>query len=114
MNIESLVTNTTPVNGEWQGETFVMQVFDNALTPSVLQAFKDIEDRPMEMARGLSEILASWDITMGESEFPPTATNLAKLPVDFLTYLMNKIGEGWSGKKPTSTPSRNGSAPAEK
>jgi hypothetical protein len=82
---------TTTINGEFNGSAFTFEAKTNAVTPKFMQQIADVRDRPIEMANGLASVIPSWDITWNEDEFPPSAENLSIVPIDFLSYLMEKI-----------------------
>lgn len=114
MNIAKQVEQTRRFNGEWKDATFWFEARENCLTPSLMQDFKDFTDKPLSMASGLAGVLTAWDIDWNGEPFPPTTENLAKLPIEFLTYVMERISESWSGNGQTPSASASGSAASAK
>lgn len=113
MKINSLLNTgkTLRISSEWNGETFWFEAKTTALSPKFLQRLKDAETQPIEIAAALAEAIADWE---GAEEFPPTADNLALLPVDFLTHLLDKLTEVWQGNGQKPSGSASGSAAAAK
>jgi hypothetical protein len=75
-----------------------------------LEQFATLKTEPIGIAKSLASILTDWSIDMGGEPFPPTAENLERVPVDFLTRIIERLGESWSGNAPKPSKSRNGSA----
>ena len=95
----------------WEGNEFWFEAHERALTPRVMQQLKDMETRPIEMANGMAGILTDWSIYRDEEgDFPPTAENLAILPIEFLTDILDKMSETWAGneQKPKQSASSSG------
>jgi hypothetical protein len=102
MKLNKILTDkTVKFSKEWEGEIVEWSVKEKSLTPRVLQAFSDVQTRPIELANGLSGIVTDWSIFLeAEGDFPPTPENLAKLPFDFLNFMLESISETWAGGKP--------------
>jgi len=112
MNLNKILQSekTVHFSGEWNGELVEWDAKEKALTPKVLQSFADVKANPIGMANGLGDILTDWTIFIEEKgDFPPTAENLSIVPLDFLTWVLEKISETWQGGKPQKA-SRNISA----
>lgn len=106
---------------EWESESVWFYAKEKSLTPKVMQSFADIQTRPLAIAEGLTDILTTWSITLEKespeqpsasfvSDFPPTAENLARLPVDFLTFILETIGEAWQGDEKKAAKLQSSSA----
>jgi hypothetical protein len=96
---------------EWNGEPFWFEVKEHSLTPAVMQSFQDMEKRPIEIAHGLAGIVTEWSIFVDEiGDFPPTAANLACVPVEFLSFLLESVAEVWQGNAQTPKKSSGSSA----
>lgn len=100
----------TTFDDEWNGEKFSFTAKTNALTPRVLDQFANIQTQPIGLAKSLANILTDWTINMGGEAFPPTAENLERVPVEFLTRIIERLGESWSGNAPKPSKSQSGSA----
>ena len=94
---------------EWKGEAFWFEAKKTTLTPFFLKHVETTVDYPAALA----DILTDWNITDGDTEkWGIDADSLARLPVEFLGYLLSKIGESWSGDKKKPVASASGSAAA--
>lgn len=114
MKIGTIVKNAEKIlriDGEWNGETFWFDARTNAVSPAFIQQLKDTEKEPQLIAEALAGVLTDWE---GADEFPPSAENLASLPMDFISYLLDKLTEVWQGNGQTPGASANGSAAAAK
>jgi hypothetical protein len=102
---------TDKFDGEYNGEKFTFHAKTQLLTPEFLQQLADLSTRPIEYANCLANAITEWDITMGVNAqgeaipFPPTPHNIAKIPRDFLEYVLDVISESWAGKKQKSSES---------
>lgn len=105
--LPTLTKDAATFSFDWNGETVQFTAKRNALTPKLMKRFTDLEKDPMQMAYALADILVSWDI---EDVDCKDAEALANLPVDFLSLLIEKIGESWSGEKKSLEASASGSA----
>lgn len=93
MNIKTALQldKSVTIAGEYNGERFSFTAMTNVITPRFLQRINDANERPIEFAAALAEIIPEWDLDMEGEPFPPTAENLAILPTDFLAHLFNLI-----------------------
>jgi hypothetical protein len=93
MNIAKALNldKTRKLNGEFNGVAFTFEAKTNAVTPKFMQHLADAEVRPIESVNALASVITAWDIDMDGKEFPPTADNLAIVPVNFLGYLVGQI-----------------------
>lgn len=89
---------TKKIDGEFNGVAFTFEAKTNAVTPRFMQRIADVRERPIEMANGLAGLITGWDIDMDGEPFPPTPENLADLPMDFLSYLMDQIVDAISAE----------------
>lgn len=99
MDIATTLEKQADLKGEWNGEAFSFSVKVNSMTPQFLQAYKDIDDKPIGLASALSGTITAWDIDLNGQPFPPTEGNLAACPAPFLFYLVGKVSEVWSGNE---------------
>lgn len=104
------LADTVVFDDEYNGEKFSFTARKNVLTPKLLQAFTDVQSRPIGQAEILADILTEWTIDMAGQPFPPTNENLSILPTEFLWQVFNKIAESWSGNDADKKKSANGSA----
>lgn len=110
---------------EWDGEEFWFDVKEKSMTPAAVHSFLAIEKDVYEMAKGLAAVLTNWSLWLGEppkdwedpepgelrfSDFPPTVENIASLPFDFLSEMIETISETWQGNGQTPTKSRSSSS----
>ena len=111
MKLNKILTDkTVKFSKEWEGEMVEWSVKEKSLTPRVLQSFQDVNKRPIELANGLALIVTDWSIYLEtEGDFPPNVDNLASLPFDFLSFMVESISETWEGGKPqTASQSTSG------
>jgi hypothetical protein len=92
--LPTLTKDTANFSFEYNGETVQFSAKRNALSPKLMKRFTDIEKDPMQMAYALADILTTWDIEDVDCKDPDA---LGDLPVEFLTKLIEKLGEVWSG-----------------
>lgn len=105
--LPTLTKDTANFSIDWNGEQVGFSAKRNVLSPKLMKRFTDIEKDPMQMAYALADILTSWDI---EDVDCKDAEALGDLPVEFLTKLIEKLGEVWSGEKKLQATSASGSA----
>jgi hypothetical protein len=105
--LPTLTKDTANFSIDWNGETVNFSAKRNALSPKLMKRFADIEKDPMQMAYALADILTQWDI---EDVDCKDAEALGDLPVEFLTKLIEKLGEVWSGDSKKDQPLASGSA----
>jgi hypothetical protein len=105
--LPTLTKDTANFSIEWNTETVNFSAKRNALSPRLMKRFTDIEKDPMQMAYAIASILTKWDI---EDVDCTDAEALADLPVEFLTKIVEKLGEVWSGNPPKAEASASGSA----
>lgn len=107
MNIGKDLGKTEEYKSTWNGEEFSFTAKQHALTPRVLQQFREMEASPIQMANSLASILDGWTIDLDGEDFPPTAENLERVPIEFLIHIIEILGEKWNGKKQTPRQSQN-------
>lgn len=105
---------TAKFKDEWNGVPYSFEAKTSIITPKFLQSLADLESKPMEFAAEVSRFMVSWDIDFAGEEFPPTAENLQRLPIEFSVRLVEKVGESWSGNEQKPKRSLNGSAASAK
>jgi hypothetical protein len=92
MNIaKALKEEIKSVEGNYNGETFTVDVNVNTVTPRLMQRFADSRSTPIEMANALADVIKNWDIDMDGNPFPPSAATLSILPMEFVTYLLDLV-----------------------
>lgn len=91
---------------EWKGEKVNFEAKSVTLTPQVLQDVGEFISYP----KAVASIVTEWDVTADDAgnKWPLTEEGLAKLPVPFLTAVLNKIAESWSGDEKKQTASASG------
>lgn len=109
MNIGKDLNEIEKFTSEWNGEAFSFSAKKHALTPRVLQDFKEIEGEPIKIASVLSDMITAWDVDENGEPLLPTVENLERLPVEFLVHIITVLGEKWQGKKQTPRPSQSSS-----
>lgn len=105
--LPTLTKDVATFSFEYAGETIQFSAKRNVLSPKLMKRFTDIEKDPMQMAYALAEILTKWDI---EDVDCTDAEALGNLPVEFLTKIVEKLGEVWSGESGKVQASASGSA----
>jgi len=110
MNIAEITESFVTLSSEYKGHKYQVEVYDNALSPQIMQCFQDVKEKPIEFATALSKIIKGWDIDMNGEPFPPNFENLSKCPADFLGHILELVSENWQGKSQTSEQSASGSA----
>ena len=105
--LPTLTKDTANFSFEYNGETVQFSAKRNALSPKLMKRFTDIEKDPMQMAYALASIITKWDI---EDVDPTDADALGDLPVEFLTKIVERLGEVWSGDAKKEKPLASGSA----
>ncbi len=115
MDINTLLdTKTETFEVVYRDQTVTFEAKSDALTPRLMQSFADLREKPIEIANALGSVLVRRDIDLDGQPFPPTAENLAGIPVPFLTAIIEKLGESWSGNAQPLPRSQNGLAVAAK
>jgi hypothetical protein len=91
---------------EWQGEKVRFDAKKASLTPAFLKDVEVVIGYP----KAVADTLTNWDVTIDDdgTKYPLTESELAKLPVDFLTAVLNKISDSWAGDKKKQKASASG------
>jgi hypothetical protein len=114
MNITKVakLDETESFEMEWEGHAVKFDAKTVTLTPQFLKDAGDMIAYP----KAVAEVVSDWDVTSDDegTKWPLTELELAKLPVPFLTAILNKISESWAGDKKKQKDSANGSAAAAK
>ena len=91
MNIAELLQldRTETREGEWNGVRFTVSFYPARLTsPMVMQGLQEgINGYPIRLADALGVLLADWSLDWNAAPFPPSKTNLAILPFEFVVYI---------------------------
>ena len=104
--LPTLTKETATFEIDWRGNPVQFTASRDGLSPRLMKRFTDVEKDPMQMAYALSDILVSWDIEDVDCKDPEA---LAPLPVEFLSKLIEKVGETWSGRPTSPAASASGS-----
>jgi hypothetical protein len=98
MELTTLLNKTAKLEVEYLGETTHLEVRSGVLTPTykanLLLAVTNVEEGKEskdESAQMLSDMIASWDITLDGETFPPSYENLMQLPYPLLAAYMRGI-----------------------
>lgn len=114
MNITEVeeLEKTEPMSMDWKGHTVNFEAKTASLTPQFLKDAGDLISYP----RAIVTVVDKWDVTKDAkgTPWPLEEDELAKLPVPFLTAMLNKVAESWSGDQKKVEGSPNGSAAAAK
>ena len=92
---------------EWKSEAFWFEAKTASLTPYFLKNIDKSQDYPSAIAA----IVTDWNITAGDNDadkWPLTVEALGTLPLDFLGFVINKIGESWAGDTKKQSNSASG------
>ena len=99
MNITKVgkLDQTAKFEMEWEGHKVHFSARSASLTPQFLKDSGDLTSYP----KAIAEVLTEWDVTSDDegTPWPLTEPELAKLPVPFLTAILNTIAESWTGDK---------------
>lgn len=104
MDISELIGETTDFEVDWKGKKIKFTARTASLTPHLLSNIKTVEG----YAAALSGVLTDWDLTDGEKPWPTTEESVARLPVPFLSAVLDKIGESWAGDAKKNEASASG------
>ena len=105
--LPTLTKETANFSIVYNDQTVNFSAKRNAVTPMLAKRFVDVEKDPMQMAYALSEILESWDIEDVDCHNPD---QLGRLPIDFISVIIEKLGETFSGNAPKPSHLQSGSA----
>lgn len=114
MNITEVeeLDEMVPMSMDWKGHTVNFKARKSTMTPQFLKDAGDIMSYPKAVAEAVGE----WDVTMDEKGtiWPLTEPELSRLPVPFLTAMLNKVSEPWAGDKKKPQDSASGLAASAK
>ena len=107
MNISKKLAQTEQFEMEYEGEKVSFTAKSVSLTPQFLKDAGDLISYP----KAVAEFVTDWDVTTDDAgnKYPIDEENLARLPVPFLTAVLNKISESWAGDKKKASASATGS-----
>lgn len=112
MNITKVagLDQTVPMDMEWKGNPVHIEAKKETQTPDFFKNIERFQDYPQAVA----DTVASWDVTIDDEghPYPIEVPALSKLPVEFLTAVINKVSEPWTGDAKKQKSSANGSAAA--
>lgn len=114
MDVSELIGETTDFEVEWNGKKVAFTARKASLTPHLLNNIQSAGG----YAKALAGVLTDWDLADKQAKWwggepkkwPIDEDHIAQLPIEFLSAILDKIGESWSGEKKSVTPSPNGSA----
>lgn len=91
---------------DWKGHKVTFEAFRHTLNPQFLKDAGDMISYP----KAVASTLKSWDVTKDAegTPWPLTEPELSRLPVPFLTAILNKISESWAGDKKKQKASASG------
>jgi hypothetical protein len=110
MNITKILDETVPMEVEWNGEKIAFDVRKANLTPNMLRSVNSVAD----YSKAVAESVTKWDVTTDDegTMWPLTDSELSRLPVPFLSAILDKISETWAGDKKKPEASANTSVAA--
>lgn len=107
---ELLAGHTADAKVEWEGEIVTITYDKNAYTPELeAQVMDEANGGGRALADLLEKLLMDWDIIENGEPFPPTRTNIGRLPVAFLVQVMKAVGEAMS-QDPTLSGTSDGAS----
>lgn len=91
---------------EWEGHKVSFSAKAASLTPQFLKDAGDLISYP----KAIAEVLTDWDVTSDDegTKWPISEDALAKLPIPFLTAILNTVAESWGGDKKKQSKSASG------
>jgi hypothetical protein len=97
---------TVSFSFEWKGEKVNFDAYENSMTPGFMKHATTIVGYPKVVA----ETVKTWDVTVDDkgTPYPLTEDELEKLPVPFLTKVLDTIAESWTGDKKKQSASASG------
>jgi hypothetical protein len=112
MDISELLDETVPLKMDWKGKEVNFDARKASFTPSLIKGIAN----PEEYARVIAENVTDWDLTdrSPDKKWPLDEASVAKLPVGFLSAMIDRIGETWAGDEKKKEASASGSAAAAK
>lgn len=101
MDISEILGKTVDFEVEWRGHKVKFSAREDSLTPHLLSNIKAAEDYP----KAIALVVTDWDVTGKDpnEKWPLTEDALSRLPIAFLSAMLDKIGESWSGEKKSAT-----------
>jgi hypothetical protein len=100
---------------EYKGTAFWFEAHKQSLTPQFLQRCYDSATQPVQAAKALQSVLTAWSVCSDEEGtlWPLTVDDMARLPIEFLNVIVDRIAESWHGeKKPQGTSQSTSAASA--
>jgi hypothetical protein len=107
MNISKKLAQTEQFEIEYESEK--VSVYRKVCEPYA--SVPKGRGRSYLVSESCSEVVTDWDVTTDDAgnKYPIDEENLARLPVPFLTAILNKVAESWSGDKKKQQASATGS-----
>lgn len=101
MNIAKVLEETASFETEYNGHKISFEAAKASLTPLFMQNITQITDYP----KAVASVVRDWDVTSDDegTKWPLDEESLGKLPVPFLSAIIDRIGESWSGEKKSAT-----------
>jgi hypothetical protein len=112
MNIAKELEATQQFEAEYNGHKITFDAATASLTPAFIMNIGEVTDYP----KAVAAVVKDWDVTKDDegNKWPLDEESLGKLPVKFLSTIIDRIGESWAGEKKSGSPSVSGSAQAAK
>lgn len=106
MNISKVLEETESFEFDFNGQKVKFDAVKASLTPELIRNTSAAIDYP----KALVSVVKAWDLTVDDegTKYPISEESLSKLPVNFLSSVLDKIGESWSGDKKKSATSQSG------
>jgi hypothetical protein len=86
---------------EWKGKKVKFTAQKDTITPHMLNNIKS----PADYARAISGVVTDWDLTDKDpkKKWPTDEESVSRLPVAFLSAMLDRLAETWSGEKKSAT-----------
>ncbi len=98
--------------GELNGEKYWIEVSDTSTNAVLRDALNKNTQEPVLLTNELARRIVAWDwYLLEDGDLPPTPENMATLPDEMITSLVETIGSAWiDGKKQKASAAGSGQA----
>lgn len=93
------LNETVRIDDEINGEKYWFEVKKHALTPEFRQQVADLDNRPIEIAHAMADVVVAWDLEIDEKPILPDFSTFKRTPQPFINHMLSKIGACWSGNE---------------
>ncbi len=93
MDLTEELEETIDLDTEWNNKKVDFTVAKASLTPAFIQNLGSLADYP----KALAGCLRKWNVTVHGEVWPLDEGSLSRLPSPFLSKVIDRIGESWSG-----------------